>query len=716
MARTITPEIRPHRRRLNRRMLAGASAAALLAPLLAAGSAQAVQFNRGELTGSFDTTLTLGALFRVQDRDESIIARVNGGTFNSHNGDNGNLNYDKGLVSLTGRALHELKLNYRNLGAFVRATYFYDVVNADKDSTDFARTGRFPLDGEAVERVGRDFKLLDALVYGNFSLGDDAGLDVRLGNQVLSWGESTFIANGINTINPIDVSALRIPGSELKESFLPVPIADVSLSLGHNFSLEAFYQFKWDQTEPEAANSFFSTTDSGSPGARYLLLGFGNPLIPDIDRSVVNAAASVGSRVPRLEDDQPSDSGQFGFAARYFSPDLGNTEFGAYYINYHSRLPVLETIVGTQSDFYRFAANPQAAPFSEASGYRLVYPEDIQLFGLSLNTTLPAGISFQAEYSFRKDQPLALDDVELLQSTFAAPAVLGAAASGQTAGQAAAQSQYQAAVNRVLAVAAPSLVGTSFTSLPGAVQGQVQAAIASQGGPASYAAALQAGAQAGALAGARQAAALFNQYPMIQRLGGIDLNDPVTSASRFFGSTLQGYEFFDISQLQFTATKAFGPMVGADQWVLLGEFGFNYVHGFPGADEYRLDGPGTDRSYIPAFAESGAGGAAPGPAVEDGFATRFSWGYRMTARFDYLNAFSGVNLSPSISWQHDVNGVTPGPIGNFVEGRKALSFGLRALYLEKWTADISYSTFFGAGQRNLIRDRDFVSVSVKYSF
>jgi len=42
--------------------------------------------------------------------------------------------------------------------------------------------------------------------------------DVRLGRQVISWGESTFIPNGINVINPIDVARLRTPGSELREA------------------------------------------------------------------------------------------------------------------------------------------------------------------------------------------------------------------------------------------------------------------------------------------------------------------------------------------------------------------------------------------------------------------------------------------------------------------------------------------------------------------
>jgi len=727
--------------RLNR-FLAGASVVALLAPIVVAGEAHAISFGEGELQGSLDTTLTVGALFRVQERDLDLVGVANGGRAFSINGDNGNLNYDTGLVSLAARATHELKLSYRDLGAFVRATYFYDAVNADKDSDDFARTGAFELPDATIERVGRDFDLLDAFVYGSWFVGESSSVDVRLGNQVLSWGESTFIPNGINTINPIDVSAIRVPGSELKEAFIPVPIASASVSFNENFSIEGFYQFMWEETEPDAVGAYFSTSDATGPGADHLFIGFGNYLFTD-DPSQgavpggivfpvelypdpaldpfrgVQSLTPFGTVVPRLPDDEPSDQGQFGFAARYFSPELGDTEFGAYYINYHSRLPALSSQIGS---FQAFAANP--GTFTSNSGYIVEYPEDIQLFGLSFNTTIPGGISLQGEYSFRRDQPLQLDDVELLQATLAAPSVLGSISQGQAAGQAAgqaqAQQQYQAAVNQVLAAINPTLVGTAFTQLPAALQGPIQQQIAALGGPASYQAALTAGAQAGALAGANsgaaQAAALFNTNQIVKRIGTI----PTTSAAaataflqqNYFGQRIQGWELFDVSQFQMTGTKVFSRIAGADQMVLLGEVGMTYVHDMPSKDVLRLEGPGTNVGGNPAFL--GRGGMAD--VLTDGFADEFSWGYRIAARFDYLNVFSGVNLFPSISFSHDVKGTTPVPLGNFLEDRMAASVALRAVIREVWSAEVSYSSFFGAGDKNLISDRDFVSVNFKYFF
>jgi hypothetical protein len=63
-----------------------------------------------------------------------------------------------------------------------------------------------------------------------------------------------------------------------------------------------------------------------------------------------------------------------------------------------------------------------------------------------------------------------------------------------------------------------------------------------------------------------------------------------------------------------------------------------------------------------------------------------------------------------------VNGTTPGPGGNFLEGRKSLTLGLETSYLNQWVFDLAYTRFNGGGIFNLIRDRDFAAFSVRYSF
>src|SRR5262249_7802756 len=159
---------------------------------------------------------------------------------------------------------------------------------------------------------------------------------VRIGNQVLNWGESTFIQNGINVINPADVTKLRAAGSELREGLLPVPIVQFSASLTSNLSIEAFYQMGWKRTEIEAEGTFFSTTAFASPGGRFVYLGFGLPTGPK-DNPPTNAGLPVGSIVARGVDRDGKDSGQFGFALRYLVQSLNDTELGAYFVRYNSR-------------------------------------------------------------------------------------------------------------------------------------------------------------------------------------------------------------------------------------------------------------------------------------------------------------------------------------------------------------------------------------------
>ena len=671
-------------------------ASALLLGSSLISPAHAIEFSHGEFEGSFDTTLTAGTIFRVSDQDPKNIGFANGGTRYSINGDDGNLNYDQGLASAALRATHELSVDWRNFGAFVRGTYFYDLVNANGDEA-----GNFkPLTDDTIERIGRDVKLLDAYVYTDFHLGDSPA-ELRLGNQVLNWGESTFIQNGINAINPIDVSAIRIPGSELRQALTPLPMISTNIGLSQSISLEAFYQFYWDSTEPEAVGSLFSTNDFATPGAEYVFLGFGaggsDPRrpnadgsfgIPDMPETVIQyptgffGEASVGTVAPRLQDREPDDSGQFGVALRWYSELLNETEFGFYYLHYHSRLPVSSGRGGTLTGL----AGITDPNYAASAGYFNEYPEDIDLFGVSFNTLLPSGTSLQGEVSLKKDQPLQIDDVEMLQAVVAPGAIRAAAIQGAQGGAAAVQ-------------ATPG-----FDSLPAATQ---QALV-------------EQGAAAGELQAVTQAGSLFAANQVIQRMGGIVVDpssaaNTLASSDRLFGAEFQGYERFDVWQAQMTATHAFGPIekFGVNQWVLLGEVGWTYIPDLPDNDVLLFEGANTP---LPGTATGSLIGNVP--QQDGGFATKSSWGYRVALRFDMLNAIGPVSLFPTISFSHDVQGTTPSPIANFIEDRAAVSLGLGASYMQNWSGKIQYTNFFAIGdnEHNLLNDRDFVSISVSYSF
>ena len=85
--------------------------------------------------------------------------------------------------------------------------------------------------------------------------------EIRVGRQVLNWGESTFIQGGLSVINSVDVSALRVPGAELREAFRPLGMVWTSFDLSQNFSVEAFYEYEWEPIVIDPPGTYFSTND-----------------------------------------------------------------------------------------------------------------------------------------------------------------------------------------------------------------------------------------------------------------------------------------------------------------------------------------------------------------------------------------------------------------------------------------------------------------------
>jgi hypothetical protein len=147
----------------NGRILATAIATALAAGL--AAPAFAVPIQGENWSGSWDTTLSYGALWRVEGRDCRLIANANGGCGASANGDDGNLNFETGLVSSAVKATSEIELKFRDSwGLFLRGIAFHDAHAADTERTEISDSGK--------RLVESDAKMLDYFVFVPFNLGN----------------------------------------------------------------------------------------------------------------------------------------------------------------------------------------------------------------------------------------------------------------------------------------------------------------------------------------------------------------------------------------------------------------------------------------------------------------------------------------------------------------------------------------------------------------
>ena len=400
-----------------------ATCLAIGAALAVSSPAHAVTFDWGDWSGSWDNTISYGISAGAEDSDPRLIGRGNGGTGYIGADDDGNLNFDKGDVfSNIIKGTSEIGIDNGQFGAFGRIKYWYDFELADGSqphghaANNYQANSKLNDEDFANYAKFKGLELLDLFVYGDFELGSTP-LDLRLGRQVVNWGEATFI-QGINVLNPIDVSAFRRPGAEIKEGLLPVALVYGNLGLPAGFSLEGFYQFKWEETVIDGCGTYFSDLD-------FVAKGCNQATVPDAE---VAPGVFLPDRILQginsvYKDpfvDYASDSGQFGLALRNYLEAI-DTEFGLYYQRLHSRTPVLAinyTLAGTSQSV--LGGNPVPVY------YRVQYPEDIDIWGLSFATNIGA-VAVSGEVSYKQDLPVSVNSTTILQGGLGTLVTQGAA-------------------------------------------------------------------------------------------------------------------------------------------------------------------------------------------------------------------------------------------------------------------------------------------------
>ena len=606
--------------------------------------AVAAEFELGAFEGSFNSQISLGASWRMSEIEPRLVTPGNApgfGMASTSTADDGDLNFKDGdIYSLILKGVHDLELRNGDFGLFLRGKYWYDeeLANGNRPHGNSANlyTPNQPLSDSGFDDFAQasGIELLDAFIYNTFYLGESrAPLDVRLGRQVISWGESTFIQNGVNSVNPIDVSAFRRPGAEIKEGLLPVAMLTFAAGVTDALSIEAFYQLQWEKTVIDGCGTYFSTADVASTGCNVVTLRATPPFSDQVNMLGIPGVIPAGLFITRQPDIEPDDSGQYGVAFRYFAEKLAGSEFGLYYINIHSRIPYLGGFASANESLGGPAGTPfiPGDPLGGNPQYFAEFPEDIELYGVSVATNF-AGFAVSGEISYRPDFPVQINTTEILQ------AAVG-------------EAPWSTVLPRVIAA-----------------------------GP---------------------------------------------------GGSASGYDLLPVTQAQLTLIRFFDQVMGASRMTIAAEIGANWVGSLP---EQSVQRYGRNPTYgmgyfeplplpIPGqFITCEAGNALVGVdppntnasnCTSDGYVTDSSWGYRIRANLTYNDVFAGINLTPSFAWSHDVDGYSPN--SNFNEGAKALTLGLDAEYLNRYTGSLAYTTFTG-GDYNTIEDRDFLSMSVAVSF
>lgn len=343
--------------------------------LLGCGSsAMALEIDTGnpDLKLRWDNTIKYSVATRLRSVSEKVAggdAAVPDFLSPGRQLDDGDRNFDRGVVSNRLDLFSELDLTYRNAGFRLSGAAWYDEVynrrNDNRSATVNSTSvpaGRFTDDTR--DMMGRKAEILDAFVFLRSDASAEIPYTVRAGKHTVLCGESLFMgANGIaNAQAPMDfIKLLSVPGSQFKEIVRPVGQVSVQVQLRPDISWGAYWQYSWDKNRLPPSGSYLSDTDFVGAGTESVL----------------------GMRkVQDLKPDAPQGGMQF-----RFRPGSGDVEYGLYVAQYNDKNPsiMLDPVV--------------------SNTFRFVYPEKIRTVGASVSTVV-GDANVAAEVSYRWNAPL----------------------------------------------------------------------------------------------------------------------------------------------------------------------------------------------------------------------------------------------------------------------------------------------------------------------
>jgi len=395
------------------RLAVGALVSVLLVP--GAGGAD-YNVGNGKLTVA--GSAYVGTAIRTDEQDPKLLANANSSLLGiagnavtpsaGRNGDDGNLNFDRGdTVASVLKGYLSLSYTWRDYGIEASGQAWYDYATADAShpwgNVQNGYAAGQPLsDDGALARSSFSGVVLDNLYgHGHHQL-DQVSVDWRLGWQTLDWGKRLMASGGLRDLNPQDFPASLRPGVDREhETRITFPAVFGRIGLSRATSLEAFYQLHFEPTALNTCGTFFSSLDFMAEGCDKAM--FGN--LSD------RAAVATGIYVKRTATQDPPDSGQGGIALKH-TLDSWATEFGLYATQFHSRAPFYS---GTKSGR---VAGPLFLPGDPGilnPSYFTEYPEDIRMFGVTLEKKWRGG-SVLGELTYRPNQPLQYNSYDVISA------------------------------------------------------------------------------------------------------------------------------------------------------------------------------------------------------------------------------------------------------------------------------------------------------------
>jgi len=347
-----------------------AVAALLLTGSIGGAHALPVENDNPDVAMRLDTQVRYNLGTRIESRDPKI-----GGNANF---DESDFKFNKGqLINNRLDLFSEFDFSYRRqMGFRASGAAWYDAAYDSQVKTNPAFAGRSSYTGDRYTSFtdrfyrGPSGEILDAFVFGNFDFGESKAVRVKFGQHAIFWGESVFNANHSVAYSqaPVDArKALTSPGIEAKETFLPITQLSAQLQLADDFAVNGQYFFDWKANRLPEGGTYFGAAD-------FLFDG------PD------RFSPAPGLFLRHEAAVTPKKRGNWGVNARW-SPEWLDGTVGFYFRRLDERQPF--------------------APQVNVPGgfYRLVYPQNTELFGVSLGKNV-GGVGVGAEFSRRNNTAL----------------------------------------------------------------------------------------------------------------------------------------------------------------------------------------------------------------------------------------------------------------------------------------------------------------------
>lgn len=391
-------------------------ASAALTPALAT-----TEFNLDNgVQAKLNATVTFGSAYRLEDADARQLgalaaSKVPGAPAGMLVGNVGgsDLNFQKGTpVSTVLKATADLELRKNGYGVFLRAKTWHDYALIDGTARGWGNyvnqyTPFVPLrdDGMHPEARFSGTEIVDAYAFGSVDVGAANPVNLKIGRQFLNWGEARMIGGGINIINPVNAPGATRPGATPEESRLAVGMVSASFAQGKDWGLDGFLQYESRTTVLPGCGTFYAVANFAPTGCNYV----------GVLAALTDAQALATQRyVHRSPDVNAADGGQGGLAWRLSSEALA-TDMRLYAMNYHSRNPSIRVTNPNVAGGYG-ALTGTVSRLTDPNGlkYGMVYPENIQLFGVGVQSRPLPGLQLSGELAYRPNQPLNLNASDLI--------------------------------------------------------------------------------------------------------------------------------------------------------------------------------------------------------------------------------------------------------------------------------------------------------------